>query len=122
MASIFERIRLKPNQLRTVADRRFDDADYLRKSRENKHANGVYYLGGFVLECRLKAAVLERFPWLQHPSNQQRWSPSDHHLYTLCYRQHDLERLVELLPDLREKLWEADASGRLDRSLVSLCG
>jgi hypothetical protein len=122
MASIFDRVRLTPQQMRTVADRRSDDAHYLRRSRQNKHANGVYYLGGFVLECRLKTAVLERYPWLQHPSGQQTWSRADRELYNLCYRQHDLEGLLAFLPGLLRQFWEVDPSGGLYHNLLSLCG
>ena len=48
--SIFERGLLTAVQLRTVADRRFDDARYLADSRTNKYANGAMYLAGFVVE------------------------------------------------------------------------
>lgn len=62
--TIFDRLRLRPSQLRTVVDRRFDDAETLRRTGENARANGAIYLGGFVIECLLKAKLLEEFPWL----------------------------------------------------------
>jgi len=38
--------------LRTVADRRFDDADALRQTGRNARANGAMYLGRFVEELK----------------------------------------------------------------------
>jgi hypothetical protein len=96
MASIFDRIRLTPGQLRTVAERRFADAEALRRTGRNERANGVMYLAGFVVECLLKARLLEAFPALQAgplPSGMDR-------LWFLCYRSHDLEGIVEQLPGL----------------------
>lgn len=105
---------MSPNQLRTVAERRFDDAQYLRRSGKNKYANGAMYLAGFVLECRLKAALLEEFAWLQTPTgNLSARSKADRRLYDLCYRRHDLGAILERLPRIRERL--AAASGVLGR-------
>jgi len=59
---IFKRTRLRPPQLRSVADRRFDDAQALRATQLNARANGAIYLGGFVIECPFKAMLLEKFP------------------------------------------------------------
>ncbi len=44
--SIFQKIKLRPTQLRTVAQRRFEDAECLRKTGVNARANGAMYLGG----------------------------------------------------------------------------
>jgi hypothetical protein len=105
-----------------VADRRFDDADYLRKSNANRHANGVYYLGGFVLECLLKAKLLERHPWLQHPpGDRSKWSRRERRLFDLCYRWHDLQGLLDELPQIVVTLRKADPKGRLQASLFQLC-
>lgn len=62
--SIFAKTKLTPSQLRTVAERRFADARCLLKSGENERANGAMYLAGFVIECHLKACLLEVHPWL----------------------------------------------------------
>jgi len=123
MTTIFDRVKLTPDRLRTAADRRFEDAQYLLGSGKNKHANGVYYLGGFVLACRLKAAALGRYPWLQNlsPSEQASLSRDDQRLYDLCYRRHDLEGLLAYLSNLKQHLWEVDPSGRLYRSLQAGC-
>ena len=58
---IFLKVRLRPTQLRTVAERRFDDAVALRQTGKNARANGAIYLGGFAIECLLKARLLEDF-------------------------------------------------------------
>lgn len=122
MATIFERVRLTPKQLRTVADRRFDDADYLRKSNDNKHANGVYYLGGFVLECLLKAKLLERYPELkQPPSDPRRLSPPQRRRLNLCYRWHDLQAILAEVPEIETALRNADPKGYLMATLEHLC-
>lgn len=105
MAEIFDRIRLTPAQLRTVADRRLADAECLRKSKENERANGAMYLGGFVLECLLKARLLEDHPWLQAPLTSAS-SVSEQRLWSLCYRSHDLLELLEALPALKAEVEE----------------
>jgi hypothetical protein len=66
---IFKKIRLTPTQLRTVAERRFADAEALRDTKANARANGTMYLAGFVVECLLKAKLLERYRWLQSASS-----------------------------------------------------
>jgi hypothetical protein len=49
--SIFTRpAMLKPSTMKTVAERRFDDAAALRDTGRNARANGVAYLAGFVIE------------------------------------------------------------------------
>jgi len=105
--SIFEKIRLTPGAMRTVADRRFDDAEALRKTGENARANGAMYLAGFVVECLLKARLLKEHPWLQRSLDPGSLSAKDKQLYLLCYKMHDLEQLLEHLPDLKRKVLEA---------------
>jgi hypothetical protein len=117
--SVFNRVPLNAKQLRTVADRRYDDADYLRASGRNKHANGVLYLGGFVLECLLKARLLETFPQLILPPR-----PGDARAmkrYDLLWR-HDLAAIVEELPNLVQRLNDLGAGGHFALTLRSLCG
>lgn len=117
--SVFDRIPLNARQLRTVADRRYVDADYLRASGRNRHANGVLYLGGFVLECLLKARLLEAFPQLTLPPR-----PGDARglrRYDLLWR-HDLAAIVEELPGLVQRLNDLGAGGRFALTLRSLCG
>lgn len=124
--SIFEKIRLGPSQLRTVANRRFDDANALRKTGRNARANGAMYLAGFVVECLLKAKLIEKHAWLQHPFNVQSRAKPDQRAYDLCYRRHDLAALLEHLPELKQRLLEwgrnrSAGSGVID-SLRSVVG
>jgi hypothetical protein len=124
MASIFEKVKLRPSQLRTVADRRLADARYLRDSRRNERANGAMYLGGFVVECLMKASLLERNPWLQNAAIPSRRTPAEQKLWSLCYRSHDLEEILEQLPEMLDplkRLGQREQS-RLTASLRSVCG
>src|SRR4051794_9010737 len=102
MSSIFDRQRLKPSQLRTVANRRYADARYLADSGKNKHANGAMYVGGFVVECLLKAKLIEKYPWLERHIDAAKLSITEREIFYLCYRSHDLERIIELLPELSQ--------------------
>jgi hypothetical protein len=128
---ICEKCRLRPEQLRTVAARRFDDADALRRTGSNARANGAIYLGGFVVECLLKAKLLDEFPWLQNAgperkpagnAHRQR-SKEDNRLHSLCYRPHDLDEILAKLPGIKAKLSELEQqeSNRLTQSLMSIC-
>lgn len=114
MGSILDRKRLGPAQLRTVSDRRLADAEYLRRSRANKHANGAIYLGGIVLECLLKAKLLEHHKWLQnHRGDLSSRTRHEQYLYSLCYQKHDLTALLENLPAVSRQL-SAIRGRRLD--------
>jgi len=106
-----------------VAERRFDDAETLRKTGQNARANGAIYLGGFVLECLLKARLLERFPWLQSAGSPEGRSSADLRLWSLCYRSHDLDEILGRLPDVIDKLSRVEGrqSTRLVQSLKSIC-
>lgn len=80
------------------------------------------YLGGLVLDCLLKACLLEKHPGLNGaafadlpPDGQRRWN--------LVFRSHDLEGLLVELPDLVRRLHDSSAiSGdRLDTMLKRAC-
>lgn len=120
---IFRKVRLRPTQLRTVANRRFDDADALRRTGQNARANGAMYLGGFVVECLLKARLLERFRWLQSAGSPQGRSRPDQRLWSLCYRSHDLDEILAELPAVTERLARLGQrdSSRLLQSFKSIC-
>ena len=122
-SSIFDKAKLRPAQLRTIADRRFGDATYLRGSNHNERANGAMYLAGFTIECLLKAALLERFPWLQSAGHPGTRSKDDQHLWSLCYRSHDLEELLDRLPNISNRLEDLEARGypTLLRHLRAIC-
>jgi hypothetical protein len=121
--NIFQKTKLRPAQLRTVADRRFDDAAALRDTGHNARANGAMYLGGFVIECLLKAMLLSQYPWLQNAAFPQNRSRADQHLWSLCYRSHDLDEIVARLPDVHTRLAQLEQRGshRLTQSLKSIC-
>jgi hypothetical protein len=120
---IFDRVKLTPRQLRTVADRRFADAEALRRTGKNERANGVMYLSGFVVECLLKAKLLSEFPWLQSSGSPQGRPADEQRLWSLCYRSHDLEEILERLPKLTKTLEEIEPAGSpiLLRGLQSIC-
>lgn len=120
---IFQKLRLRPTQLRTVADRRFDDANALRQTGKNARANGAIYLGGFVVECLLKAKLLEEFAWLQSASSAENRPKDDRYLWSLCYRSHDLDAILDKLPEIVQRLssMEQRGSNRLLQSLKSIC-
>ena len=121
--NIFQKQRLRPTQLRTVAGRRFGDADALRRTRKNARANGAMYLGGFVIECLLKAKLLEKRRWLQAARSPVGLSKDDAHLWSLCYRWHDLDAILARLPEVSERLLRGEQRGsnRLLQSLKSIC-
>ena len=76
------------------------------------------YLAGIAVELLLKALLLEKYPWLQTnvaaelDSRQRR-------LRDVCYRWHDLEAVLERLPEFSGRL-EA-ANPRLLQGLKKLC-
>jgi hypothetical protein len=123
MEDIFRRELLKPSQLRSVARRRFEDAEWLRKSGENARANAVFYLGGFVIECLLKARMLERYPSMQRARSTEGMSDQDRVVWRLIYRSHDLREMLRRLPELQQQIGAADrreGARRLEK-LNSLC-
>jgi len=118
MGNVFAKQRLNPAQARTVSDRRRSDANALQALKQNRHANGAMYLGGIAIELLLKAKLLEAHPWLQTNPNSARDS-KQRRLRDTCYRWHDLEALLERLPELAERLQAANP--RLLVDLKKLC-
>jgi len=113
---------LKASQLRSVAERHFKDAQFLLSSGKNEHANGAIYMGGFVLECLLKAKLLEKYSWLGQKANLNTRNLNEQVLYGLCYRSHDLEAILTHLPEvLARRAKGRKPGGRLDNSLIKLC-
>jgi hypothetical protein len=109
--------------MRTVAERRFDDAQCLRQSGANARANGVFYLGGLVIECLLKARLVSQYPSLGAARSPERLSPSDREVWQLIYRSHELDEMLEYMPDIERRLMLADRiDGRnLMRKLKRIC-
>ena len=120
---IFARTRLRPSQLRTVAERRFADAEALRETRRNERANGVMYLAGFVIECLLKAKLLDTFRWLQSAGSAEGRPRDEQRLWSLCYRSHDLDEILARLPMVVQRFAGAEQQGtlRLLNHLRSIC-
>jgi hypothetical protein len=103
-ASIFDKQAiLKPSAMKTVAERRFDDAQTLRDTEMNARANGVAYLGGFVIEILLKAKLVEQFPKIAKLRGHE-VTTQDREIWSLIWRQHDLTAMLDRLPQLEAEL------------------
>jgi hypothetical protein len=105
-----------------VADRRYADAVALRDTEVNERANGAMYLGGFVVECLLKAAMLEEHPWLQNGSPPSGRSKAEQRIWSLCYRAHDLDEILNHLPRLQRRLAGRTGERSVLNSLKAICG
>ena len=102
VSPIFAKRHLSPGQWRAVAERRFADAKYLLDSHKQERANGAIYMAGFVIECLLKALLLERHPNLQKPVDPANLSKPDREVHKLLYS-HDLDDMLGFLPELEKK-------------------
>jgi hypothetical protein len=122
--NVFTKNRLSPYQARTVAWRRLGDARYLSGSKDNERANGVIYLAGLVIECLLKARLLEKYTWLQTRRSPSELSESDRELRSLCYRTHDLNELLARMPEIARNLDRQKRAepGQLSGYLRTVCG
>src|SRR5438132_14293983 len=100
MASeIFQKqLQLKPTAMHTVAKRRFDDAQALCKTRDNARGNGVAYLAGFVIEILLKARLVMKFP-VTARKRQHAVGEAERGIWSLIWRSHDLETMLEHMPE-----------------------
>jgi hypothetical protein len=123
MAGIFAKVQLRPSQLRTVAERRFGDAKCLLESGKNERANGAMYLAGFVIECLLKARLVEKYPWLRNAGSHAGLQDWQQPIWSLCYRRHDLDEILVHLPQVQNRLSNLDQHGahRLVESLKFVC-
>src|SRR5436190_8595592 len=104
MASIYDRQKLKPSQLVTVAERRFADAEALCDTGKNAHANGAQYLCGFVVEMLLKAHLMRKYPLVARKLPHERMSEDDQRVWSLIYRSHDLNEMLDRLGQLEASL------------------
>lgn len=102
---VFREPRARPAASRTVARWRLGDADCLAKTGQAERANGAMYLGGLAIEIMLKAALLRRYPWLQEKVDHKKLSKADERVWSLCFRSHDLDKILDRLGYL-EKLLE----------------
>jgi len=114
---------MTPGQLRAVAERRFADATCLLDSRNRERANGAMYMGGFVIECFLKALLLERFPNLKTRVSPATLSKRDQEILQLLYS-HELDKMLEYLPELQKKLSHSNmqsGGGNVWRRFKEIC-
>lgn len=118
---IFDRLRLTPGQWRAVAER-FADGKCLLDSGDAERANGAIYMAGFVIECLLKALLLERHPNLLGKVDPARLSSSDREVYGLLYS-HELEDMAGFLPEIKKKLdgIKTKSGQALWRMFVTIC-
>jgi hypothetical protein len=104
MASIFDKqAQLKPSAMATVAERRFDDAMALCDTKENARANGAAYLAGFVIEILLKAQLVKSYPEIAK-KRQHDVDEAEREIWSLIWRRHDLEGMVDKLSALEAAL------------------
>ena len=79
-------------------------------------------MAGFVIECLLKALLLERHPNLQAPVDPATLSPSDKDVLDSLYS-HDLDDMLGFLPELENKLSRMKLASRASawNEFRSLC-
>jgi hypothetical protein len=97
--SIFNRERLTPSQAREVGRRRLADAIALIRTGNTRHANAAMYLGGYSIECILKARLLEKHPEIQSPFRDDS-APQIALGRKLVLKGHDLQGLLAALPEV----------------------
>lgn len=103
MSKMFAKsVRLTPSTMSSVAERRFGDAEALRDTGLNARANGVVYLTGFVIEILLKAQLIIKYPLVANASAQVNGTEAK--AYGLVWKSHDLEKMLNALPELQATL------------------
>ena len=93
----------KPSAMKAVAERRFDDAEMLRKTNDNARANGAAYLVGFVIEILLKAKLIEKYSSIAKLP-QHALKDDQREIWSLIWRRHDLEGMLSQLAELEAYL------------------
>lgn len=106
-----------------VAERRYADAKALLKTGQNERMNGAVYLAGFVIEILLKAQLVAAYPSI---AQKRHHDLQDHEreVWNLIWRQHQLDKILNKIPSLKEslnKMAERGGKTRLDM-LIGLCG
>jgi hypothetical protein len=124
MASIFDKRRLRPKQIVTVAERRFQDAKALCETNKNAHANGAQYLAGFVIEMLLKAQLIRKYPHVAKLNASATMSEQERRVWSLIYRSHELEDILDELPHVRAGLLKHAQRSDVPylRYLLEICG
>ena len=98
--------------LRKAAWRRLRDAQALLHAGE-AHTRAAMYLGGYVVECKLKAIGLEIYNCWTLDELASKWQVPDHEVYT-----HGLEAFARRLPLYNRLTWSGvwlDFSGTLNQ-------
>jgi len=95
--------------LRRASVKRKLDASRLLKHGEGLHGRGAAYLGGYAVECKLKAVALEVYDCLTLDQLASKWDMDDRHVYT-----HGLEFFARRLP-----LWNRLQDSPVWRDFVS---
>jgi len=98
--------------MRTVAERRFDDALALRKTGDNARANGVAYLIGFVIEILLKARLVEKFSTIASKRRHE-LKENERDVWSLIWQRHDLEGMLTHLAELEAALKKKEERDRV---------
>ncbi len=121
--NIFTKLRLKPDQMRAVAERRFGDSKCLVKSNDTDRANGAIYMAGLVIECLLKALLLDRHPNLRAGIDPARLTSSDKEAFNLIYQRHELDDMCGFIPELEKKLSDVKTKSGLSawREFENIC-
>lgn len=106
-----------------MAEKRFGDAKCLRDSGQNNRASGAIYMAGFVMECLLKGRLMRKYPWLPKARNPDGFSTEERRIWSLCYRSHDLNEILECLPEVYNQLDKVEHGEhhRLKQELKSIC-
>lgn len=107
---------LKPSTMRSVAERRFRDANALIKTRDNERANGAVYLAGYVVEILLKALLVETHPAVARatPGDKDSLSKQDQRIWRLIWRDHDLSSMLVSMQWLEVALLKASERNQVD--------
>ena len=69
-----------------------------------EHTRGAMYLGGYAVECKLKAALLEHFQLETLEELEDRLGETGERSSLRSARSHDFEYLFHFLPHARERL------------------
>lgn len=113
---------LKPSAMATVAERRFDAAAVLAATGQNARANGVAYLAGFVIEILLKAQLVKKYAAIARKRPHE-LADDEREVWSLIWRRHDLEAMLERLPELEAAVDERSRRAGTDytRALKGVC-
>ena len=121
--TIYDKLgRVEPSQMWAVAQRRFGDAEALVATGDNARANGAQYLAGLVLDILLKAQLLQTYPQARRPASETD-SKVTRRARTLIWQSHELDEMLDLLPNLESAIVERGRRAGVDylRMLRAIC-